>query len=180
MYYVYCHIRKDTGKAFYIGVGKVSSLESRIQLFNGKYERAFQKKSRNYQWWKIVEKSQYLVVVLCDCETQQEAFDIEVELINVFGKTIDNSGQLSNISNGGLDFSNSKRRVIPILQKTFGGDTVAEWAQPSHIEKQKGYLRTNIVKCCRGKQITAYGFKWEYKNNPFLGLPSASRKKKKA
>lgn len=92
MAYVYRHIRVDKNQPFYIGIG--SDLE-------GKYSRAKAYSSRNSIWKKIVSKTKYRIDIVLDDISIEEAFNIEIELISIYGKIIDKSGILSNITNGG-------------------------------------------------------------------------------
>lgn len=49
-----------------------------------------------------------------------------------------------------------------VRQFTLSGEIVKEWECISYIQRDLGFNRPNICKVCRGKQNTAYGFKWEY------------------
>ena len=53
----------------------------------------------------------------------------------------------------------------PVLQldKTTG-EVIKVWPSLREVERQLGYARTNISKCCLGKPNfnTAYGYKWRY------------------
>lgn len=40
---------------------------------------------------------------------------------------------------------------------------IKTWANKREIQRNLGFDNSNIVKCCIGKQKTAYGYKWEYK-----------------
>lgn len=86
--HIYRHIRIDKGEPFYIGVA--SSLK-----------RAYSKNGRNNLWHKIVEKSQYEVEIMLSDIPYKDALKKEIEFINLYGKIIDNTGTLCNITNGG-------------------------------------------------------------------------------
>lgn len=81
-HYVYLHRRKDNGDVFYVGKGF------------GK--RAWKKTSRS-EWWERVE-SKYgrTVEIYRDDLEEQEAFELEAELISKFGR-----GRLCNLTDGG-------------------------------------------------------------------------------
>ena len=55
--------------------------------------------------------------------------------------------------------SNSKK--IPILQYTLDGEFVKEWPSATDVGRE---VNKRISQCLRGKQKTAYGFVWKYKN----------------
>ena len=88
MYYVYAHYKSDDpeGQPFYIGKGKNKRDAS---------------KYRNRFWKNIVKKHGFIVKRVRENLTEQEAWDLETELIKKYGKLIDNTGCLSNISDGG-------------------------------------------------------------------------------
>ena len=54
----------------------------------------------------------------------------------------------------------------PVIQKSINGEFIAEF-ECSRVAQETLKLPTNanisIRDCCRGKQKTAYGYKWEYK-----------------
>ena len=48
-----------------------------------------------------------------------------------------------------------------VLQFTLDGEFIREWESTRECERN-GYNHGNVSACCRGKYISAYGFKWEY------------------
>lgn len=54
--------------------------------------------------------------------------------------------------------SNSKK--IPILQYTLDGEFLREWSSATDVGKK---VQHHICDCLKGKQKTAYGYKWFYK-----------------
>ena len=53
------------------------------------------------------------------------------------------------------------RRKKPILQYDLDGNFIREWPSATDVGKE---VRVNIVHCLSGKQKTAYGYIWKYKN----------------
>jgi hypothetical protein len=92
MAYVYRHIRLDKNEPFYIGIGGET---------DGKYKRAYQSRSRNNIWQKIVNKTDYRVEIIMDGLTWEEACQKEIELIALYGRKDLNKGTLSNLTDGG-------------------------------------------------------------------------------
>ena len=90
MAYVYRHIRLDKNEPFYIGIGG-----------DNNYQRAYSKNSRNIFWQRVVKKTNYNVDILLDNLTKDEAKEKEIEFISLYGKKINKTGTLVNISNGG-------------------------------------------------------------------------------
>lgn len=95
MAYVYSHTRVDTGEIFYIGIGS-----------DKRYSRAFSKKGRNNHWCNIVSKTDYIITILLDGLTWEEACNEEVLLIRSLGRK-NEGGILVNITEGGEGFKSS-------------------------------------------------------------------------
>lgn len=55
--------------------------------------------------------------------------------------------------------SNSKK--IPILQYTLDGEFIREWPSATDVGRE---VRNGIRECLRGRNKTAYGYKWFYKD----------------
>lgn len=53
------------------------------------------------------------------------------------------------------------KSVLQIDKNT--NDVIAEFPSTREVEKQLGYVHNCISACCRGKQRTAYGYKWVFK-----------------
>jgi hypothetical protein len=97
MTYVYRHIRLDKNEPFYIGIGT-----------DNNYKRAYSKNSRNIFWERVVKKTNYDVEIIMDNLTKDKAKQKEIELILLYGKKINNTGTLVNISDGGESGSGYK------------------------------------------------------------------------
>lgn len=89
-WYVYKHIRLDTNEIFYIGIGSIMN-----------YKRAFSKQYRNDHWHNIVNRYNYKVEILYDNLLVEEANNLEIELISLYGRKDLNKGSLVNLTNGG-------------------------------------------------------------------------------
>ena len=50
----------------------------------------------------------------------------------------------------------------PIHQYSLDGKFIRSWESGKQIEKELGFYSTNIYLCCKGGQISAYGFLWSY------------------
>lgn len=99
---IYKHIRLDTLEVFYIGIGKKS-------------ERAFSKQRRNKYWHSIVNKFGYKVELINEVESWKEACEIEIKLIEQFGRKDKNTGTLVNMTSGGEgahDMSEESKKSI--------------------------------------------------------------------
>jgi predicted transcriptional regulator len=98
-FFIYRHLRNDTGKPFYIGKGAHHLQGGSNEVF---YGRAYSLKGRTKRWLRIVNKHGHTVEILSDNLTLQEAKAKEVEFISLYGKVSD-GGILVNFKNGGED-----------------------------------------------------------------------------
>jgi hypothetical protein len=85
---VYRHRRLDNNTIFYIGIG-----------VNEK--RAYQKRSRNSLWQNIVLKTDYKVEIIAENINYEEAKELEIFLISLYGRRDLNNGILCNMTAGG-------------------------------------------------------------------------------
>ncbi len=92
MAYLYRHIRLDKNEPFYIGIGSDE---------NGKYLRAKKKDSRSKYWHSIVKNHGYSIDIILDDLTWEDAQKKEIEFISLYGRKINKSGILCNITEGG-------------------------------------------------------------------------------
>ena len=82
----YLHIRADDGKIFYVGLGNE--------------QRAKSKQNRNIFWQRTVKKHGYKVKYL-GTRSIEEAKNLEMSLIKIFGRACLNKGTLVNMTDGG-------------------------------------------------------------------------------
>ena len=80
-FYVYSHLRKTDRSVFYIGKGSGSRCKS--------------KSGRNRHWHNIVKKNGYLIEIIKDKMTNEEACSLEIKLIK------ENRSDLCNVASGG-------------------------------------------------------------------------------
>jgi hypothetical protein len=85
---VYRHRRLDNNEIFYVGIGKEE-------------KRAFSKSKRNIIWHNVTNKSGYEVEIIAKDLSWDDAGELEIFLISLYGKKIDNTGVLVNITGGG-------------------------------------------------------------------------------
>jgi hypothetical protein len=171
-YCIYTHSIDDV--VFYVGCAKLRKEGG----FRERHVRVFEKSKRSKYWKDYVKGREFVATIVNYYDTQNQAFNKEIELISYYGRYDLGKGTLVNVCKGGNAGTDSPfLRAIPIIQYDLLGNIVREWPSIKSIQKETGYLRTNIVKCCRKKQVTAYGYKWSYKNDPFKDVkPNASKK----
>lgn len=90
MAYVYRHIRLDTNKVFYIGIGTRSS-----------YKRAKTTYRRNAYWKNITSKTKWCYEIIFDDISLEDAKLKEIELIKLYGREDKGEGTLCNLTDGG-------------------------------------------------------------------------------
>ena len=164
-YYVYLHRRKDTNTIFYVGIARKNPLRNKGE--KTEYERAYKKANRSDFWKNIVAKTKYSVEIFMESSDENLVKNVEIELIKYYGrKAYDTDGILVNFDIGGGLNVGPKRRNNPITQLSIDETIVKYWDEVSIMIKETGFTRSNIVKCCRGKQLTAHGYKWQYTNHP--------------
>jgi len=111
--YVYLHKRLDTNEIFYVGIGTKISPNGRIRGF----ERAYSKKDRNKHWLFIVNKNKYNVIIYKENLTRDEANNLEIELINQYGRKDLKLGTLCNYTNGGDGIANLTPEIRKIMSE---------------------------------------------------------------
>lgn len=178
---MYTHTRLDTDEVFYVGIGK---RETRYQKSKGRtrYARAYEKTKRSTFWKSVIQKTDYRVDIIFETTSEAKVKLKEQELIKQYGRRCcDSKGTLVNFSPGGDRVNRGFRsygvRITQIDPKT--KHVVKIWDELMDIEKQIGYLKTNIVKCCRKVQLSAYGYLWEYTDDRSFDhiKPRTARKK---
>ena len=86
-YCIYRHL-KPNGEVFYIGIGNE--------------KRPFDKKNRNNLWFKTINKYiNYEIQVLKKDLSLEDAKELEIILIDYYGRKCNNTGTLTNITLGG-------------------------------------------------------------------------------
>jgi hypothetical protein len=99
MYFLYRHIRLDTNQPFYIGVGKKPK---KFWLHRTEYKRAYYGgKARNPLWRNVVNKTGYRVEILFESDDYELILQKEIEFIELYGKRLDGTGTLVNMTDGG-------------------------------------------------------------------------------
>ena len=63
-------------------------------------------------------------------------------------------------------------------QKIICIETKEIFDSAKEIEKVKGYANANIIACCKGKLLTAYGYHWSYYNNSENFVAKKDKRKK--
>jgi len=111
MAYVYLHRKQTNNEVFYVGRGKIATDRDR-------YRRPYAKKSRTRQWHNTVKKYGYIVDIVHDNLTFEEANKLEVFYINRYGRRDLNKGSLVNLCDGGRGGENIAEDVRRKISKS--------------------------------------------------------------
>lgn len=123
MFYTYCHIRKDTGKIFYIG--------------KGSKERYKDTHHRNPWWTNIYKKVGADFIILAHWKTEEEAFLHEKFLISCLPNLV-------NLTLGGDGASGYRHSVEQRIRRSI---SLKEWHRknPSASKEWASKRRSNTV-----------------------------------
>jgi len=113
-YLVYQHKRQNSSEIFYIGISNNSG-------------RPYSRKGRNKIWHSIVNKHGFYTDILLTGLNKADACEIEIALINKYGRLILQSGKLCNLSNGGGGVSGIANPKHNLVGKKFGNLTVVSY-----------------------------------------------------
>ena len=86
---VYRHRRLDTNQVFYVGISN---------NYNRPYDYG---KKRNVIWNSIVKKTDYVVEILNENISYEDALELEILLIKEYGRISEKNGLLANLTDGG-------------------------------------------------------------------------------
>lgn len=177
MVYVYRHRRLDDFSVFYIGIGN-------------SIRRSLSKYMRNNYWVNLVDKYGYTVEIIAKCDTRDDACELEVFLIEEYGRKDLGNGRLCNMTDGGdgnngiirSEEEKDRLRILrkdakftdehiskiskPVIQVSLEGNIIREHTSAQKVQNDLGIRHVNEV--CRGRRKTAGGFFWEYKNKKDL------------
>lgn len=110
---VYRHRRLDNNSIFYIGIGL-------------KKERAYQKRSRNKHWHNIVNKIDYNVEIICEDIEYEDAKELEILLIKMYGRKDLDLGLLCNNTDGGDGNVNMSEETKEKISNSLKGRKISE------------------------------------------------------
>ncbi|HUT29623.1 MAG TPA: hypothetical protein VMX13_07520 [Sedimentisphaerales bacterium] len=98
-YYVYIHKDRQSGVPFYVG--------------RGKGKRAYKTDGRSSAWGEKVDSLSegYSVEIVKEHLTEDESCDVEMDLIEKYGRLCDGNGTLVNMTDGGEDILGVTFRV---------------------------------------------------------------------
>jgi len=106
--YVYRHITEDTNEVFYIGIGVVK-------------RRAWSKHGRNKYWHNVVNKHGFRYEIVQESLSRDLAKELEIILIQIYGRRDIGTGILVNMTDGGDGMFNlSEEGRLSLVKKRTG------------------------------------------------------------
>lgn len=158
---VYKHYRKDNNQLFYIGIGK-------------NIKRAYSKRKRNDLWQNIINKYDYNIEIYLSDISYEKAKSVEIELIKKYGRLDNNTGILSNMTDGGDHrfFSLQTREKI---SNSLKGKKQSEETKIKRINKLKEVWENPDLRALKSKQTKELLEKGILKGNK--GIPSKKKGK---
>jgi hypothetical protein len=94
-FYVYIHRKQSNGEVFYVG--------------KGKDKRAWLKSGRTKYWYSVVNKHGLVVEIVLSGLQEWYAFELETDLITLYGRKDLGEGRLINMADGGEGASGTTR-----------------------------------------------------------------------
>ncbi len=130
---VYRHRRLDTNEVFYVGIGL-------------KEYRAYNKHNRKKHWHNIVDKCGYIVEIVAKDLDYEDAKELEMLLIETYGRRLNNTGPLVNITEGGegtkgMFFKHTPETIAKMSQSRIGHNVSKE----TRLKISANHGRSRIV-----------------------------------
>jgi hypothetical protein len=158
--YVYRHRRNDTNEVFYIGIGK--------------YSRYCSKKDRNQYWTNIVNKVGFTPEIIANNLTREEAAELEIFLIELYGRKDKGLGLLVNMTNGGdAGFEMSDETKEKIRQTKLG------YKNPNYNKPLTDEAKLHLSKLNSGSGNAFFGKKHSEETKEKLRNPKSEETKEK-
>lgn len=175
-YYLYRHIRSDKNEVFYIGISKK---KDDARSYREEYKRAFDFSQRGKYWKNIKNKTDVLVEIIYECDSEWEIKAKEIEFIKFYGRKDKRTGTLVNTTDGGDGRLNPSEESIinngknlsiyhelakkKVYQYTLEGEFVREWNSITEAAISINDKTTSgIIQCCKGGCRFYKGFLWRY------------------
>ncbi len=182
--WVYNDINFDY-EPIYIGIGVGDRYKTHITTKLRKNEKNFIK--FNLIKKLIINGTSPISIKIFEDIDRTEAKNIEIDLISKFGKLINGTGILTNITNGGDEtcanlIGSENIHSKKVYQYNLDGSFIKEWGSLREIGNVLNCNYNTIGDCCRGKSNTACNFQWSYiynENKPSVIKNSGVKNRKK-
>lgn len=187
-FYLYIHRKKDNNEIFYVGISRCRKSTKGIN-----YIRAASLYKRNSIWKRIVAKHGFYFEIVEFADTQYEIKQKEIEYIKKYGRLDNNTGILSNMTDGGDGRLNGTPESYEINKQNLAkyrelkkkkcyqydlqGNFIREFNSITEASIEIGDTTTSgIISCCKEKINHYYGYVWRYDFSKKLEISIKSRK----
>ena len=120
-YCVYRHRRLDTNEIFYVGI-------------SGNMKRPYHSKTnRNRFWNNIVNKTEYKVEIVATNLYKEDAKELEIFMIKLYGRSNIKQGPLSNLTDGGESANGHKHTIEAKLK--IANAVKKRMSDPEYLQK---------------------------------------------
>lgn len=168
-YYLYRHIRNDSGEPFYVGIGKKRENKN-FKTHYGEYQRAHDRNRRNPYWKAVAAKSGYEIEILLETNDKEFVFEKEIEFIKLYGRGDLGTGGLSNLCSGGAHpyGEMTRKRVVfdsknAFLYDSKTGNFIKEFTKLQDVCKYTNTKNNRIGTICKNKSsYKGFIFSFEY------------------
>jgi hypothetical protein len=162
-FYVYELIDPNTQQSFYVGKGRYDRGWKHMILRNGVTYIA-QNPHRAYKIRSIINRGdQVLVNIVSSHISQKDAYASEQCLIEQYGRMSNNTGILTNITQGGEGNTSDGK---PVSQYNMYGELIRTYKNAKMAAWMNGWNHySTICGCCRGREISYKGFLWAYEGS---------------
>lgn len=151
----------------YVGMGVDRRWKDHLRMTKSKEEHEPNKNKFKMIQSLIESNSPPIVLKLYENLSRGEAKIIEVDIIKHFGKSIDHTGILTNITDGGVEMvccrlGKANPQSKKVYQYSLNGDFIKEWDSLREIGRILNKCYNTIGGACRGTTKTAFGYQWSY------------------
>lgn len=140
MAYVYRHRKLSDDSVFYIGISKKDKC------------RKTTKHHRSDLWSNIVNKYGFYPEVIATGISYDEAKELEIFMISLYGRIDNKTGILANLTDGGEGASNVSKQRLKKHNPRFNGKKHSKEVVEGIKKRMKGYTPHNAIKS-RSKQV---------------------------
>lgn len=197
-YYIYRHIRLDTGVPFYVGIGTKRRNVKKFTSYKDEFSRAYRVSRKKEYWDNIVNKTDYEVEILMQSDNYEFIKQKEIEFIALHGRRVTNTGTLVNLTEGGegnkgytyteeqinrmqKSWKRKKDKDSTCSKKCYQyskeGVFIKEWDCITTAALHCNMTPTNIVYAMKSVYHYAKGYQWYYEYNGKSVHPFISREK---
>jgi len=152
-------------KPFYVGIGVGRRWKEHLSKYNLENDI---NKIKNKKIKNILNKNENpKIIKIYENLSHQKAKEKEIDVISTFGRIINKSGILTNITPGGdMTSANSlgKNNIHSkqIFQYDLQGNFIKKWECSRDFGRNINKYASNISNCCLGRADSAYGYVWFY------------------